>query len=144
MIIRTGEEPEDGAVAGEAEATSIPAAIGPRLVDIPYPFARKFGVVIAGVSDTGRLNVAVREGSDPRVLIEIRRHLAQSFEVQFVDPGEFDRLLSQHYAMDGSAAEMAGSLDVGADELDLLAGNLPTAEDLLDRSEEHTSELQSH
>src|SRR3546814_18128993 len=38
--------------------------------------------------------------------------------------------------MDVSAAAMAGSLEVNADELDLLATDLPTADDLLDSADD--------
>src|SRR3546814_18870265 len=38
--------------------------------------------------------------------------------------------------MDGSVAAMAGSLEVNADELDLLATDLPTADDLLDSADD--------
>ncbi|MES2753848.1 MAG: type II secretion system protein GspE, partial [Pseudomonadota bacterium] len=98
--------------------------------DIPYVFARKFGVVLL---DDGA--VGLREGSDPRVLIEVRRHLARSFAVTPVTPVEFDRRLSERYAMDGAAAAMAGEMGE-AGELDLLAGDLPSAEDLLDSADD--------
>lgn len=107
----------------------------PGLVDIPYGFARKFGVVLLKVTGE-RLAVALREGSDPRVLLEVRRHLAQSFDVEFADPATFDRYLSQHYAMDGTAAAVAGTMGVPADELDLLATDLPSADDLLDSADD--------
>jgi general secretion pathway protein E len=110
--------------------------IAPRLIDIPYVFARKFGVVMLSAEEDARLAVAFREGGDPRILLEVRRHLAQSFDVRFVDPVQFDRHLSDHYAMDGSAAAMAGSMEVGADELDLIAGDIPTADDLLDSADD--------
>lgn len=38
--------------------------------------------------------------------------------------------------MEGSAAAMAGSLEVGADELDILAADIPTADDLLDSADD--------
>ena len=98
----------------------------PRPIDIPYAFARKNGVVQLP-QEGDRLIIAVREGSDPRVLLEVRRHLARSFDVRFVEPAEFDRHLSNHYAMEGSAAAMAGSLEVGADELDILAADIPVS-----------------
>src|SRR3546814_4653616 len=97
----------------------------------------------------------MREGANPRTLIEVRRFLSRPFDVQFAPPDKFDRILSERYAMDGqAAADAAGSLGLG-DELSHLATDLPTADDLLDsaddapairlinRSEEHTSELQS-
>src|SRR3546814_20716211 len=38
--------------------------------------------------------------------------------------------------MDGTAAAMANSIDLGANELDLIAGDLPSAEDLLDSADD--------
>ncbi len=108
-------------------------------IDIPYAFARKHGVVIVSGQEGGgdtRLNVALREGGDPRVLVEVRRHLARSFDVALVDQKAFETLLSDHYANDGSMAAMAGSLAMGGDDLDLIAGDLPTAEDLLDSGDD--------
>src|SRR3546814_20992120 len=48
----------------------------------------------------------------------------------------FDRHLTDRYAMDGTAAAMANSIDLGANELDLIAGDLPSAEDLLDSADD--------
>ncbi|CAN5285883.1 type II secretion system ATPase GspE [soil metagenome] len=127
--------PDDDSIVSE-NPLAISPHIAPRLIDIPYGFARKFGVVLLGVEEGARLAVAFREGGDPRVLLEVRRHLAQSFDVRFVDNVQFDKHLSQHYAMDGSAAAMAGSMEVGADELDLIAGDIPTADDLLDSADD--------
>ncbi|MDF0541531.1 type II secretion system ATPase GspE [Sphingobium sp. H39-3-25] len=146
MNIRPGDQGSDAAAPlGAAFETPVPetdvfevtAHIPPRLVDIPYAFARKYGVVLLGDDDHGgRLAVAMREGGDPRILLEVRRHLAQSFDISFVDSAQFDRHLSEHYAMDGSAAAMAGTMEVGADELDLLATDLPSADDLLDSADD--------
>lgn len=107
-----------------------------RLIDIPYPFARAHGVVLLSGGAGARLRVAMRQDGDPRVLLEVRRHLADSFDVEFVDDRQFDRHLSEHYAMDGSAAAMAGAMHVGADELDLIALDLPSADDLLDSADD--------
>ncbi len=134
MKIGRGGPDDDSSVSENPLAIS--PHIAPRLIDIPYGFARKFGVVLLGVEEGARLAVAFREGGDPRVLLEVRRHLAQSFDVRFVDDVQFDKHLSQHYAMDGSAAAMAGSMEVGADELDLIAGDIPTADDLLDSADD--------
>src|SRR3546814_12169667 len=74
----------------------------------------------------------MREGANPRTLIEVRRFLSRPFDVQFAPPDKFDRILSERYAMDGqAAADAAGSLGLG-DELSHLAPELPTADDLLD------------
>ena len=113
------------------ESAPLPASI----ITIPYGFARKFGVVLDAGED-GRFAVSLREGADPKVLIELRRFLERPFDVRFAAPEAFDRLLSEKYAMDGqAAAAAAGSLGLG-DELDLIAGNIPTAEDLLDTADD--------
>ncbi|WP_293883353.1 GspE/PulE family protein [Sphingomonas sp.] len=94
---------------------------------IPYGFARKFGVVLQPRTD-GHMAVALREGADPRALLEIRRYLARSFDVTFADASAFDRLLSDSYKMDGEAAAMA----MGSQDIDALASGIPSADDLLD------------
>lgn len=101
---------------------------------IPYAFALKQGVMLAGERD-GQPLVALREGSDPRTLIEVRRHLTRAFAVDLVSAARFDELLADHYAMDSRAA-MAGAIAAGEDSLDLLATDLPTAEDLLDSADD--------
>jgi general secretion pathway protein E len=109
-----------------------PVAEATLPVNIPYPFAKRFGVAFLG-EDDGRLAVALREGADPRALIEVRRYLARSFEVRFVAPDQFDRILSERYALDQQDA--AGSLGL-RDDLAALASDLPTAEDLLDSADD--------
>jgi general secretion pathway protein E len=103
-------------------------------VDIPYAFALKHGVMLQP-QDDGAYSVALREGSDPRILIEVRRHLARGFAVDFVSSSRFDELLSDHYSRESHSA-MAGALAVGEDSLDILATDLPTADDLLDSADD--------
>lgn len=104
-------------------------------VNIPYGFAKRFGVALTGEQE-GRLRVALREGADPKALIEVRRYLARAFDIEFSAPEQFDRILSERYAMDGqAAADAAGTLGLG-DDLAHLATGLPTAEDLLDSADD--------
>jgi general secretion pathway protein E len=103
-------------------------------IDIPYGFARRHGVIL-DQSHPDAPHIALREGADPKILIEVRRHLARPFSVGFVGGDEFDALLSTHYAQD-SAAAMAGAIAVGQDSLDILATDLPTADDLLDSADD--------
>ena len=103
-------------------------------ITIPYAFARKFGVVIDHTDTDSHLTIAMRAGADPKVLLELRRYLARPFDVTFVEQIAFDRLLSNVYAMDGQANALA-AVGMG-DELDLLAGDMPTAEDLLDTADD--------
>ncbi len=115
-----------------------PAAEGERAVvpqlSLPYGFARKYGVAVRPGEPDAPLTLALREGADPRVLIEARRFLARPFEVAVVEPPAFDRLLSDAYAMDGQARALA-AVGMG-NELDELADGIPTAEDLLDTADD--------
>ncbi|MGF7147441.1 general secretion pathway protein E [Sphingomonas zeicaulis] len=141
MRIRKGGEAKAVDTEAEAAAGMVAADVAPvpaveTLYAIPYGFARKFGVVLNGPDAAGGYAVTLRQGSDPRVLLEVRRYLGRAFDVSQVPVIEFDRLLSDRYAMDGQAAAMAaGSLGLG-DELDLLATDLPTADDLLDTADD--------
>jgi len=124
MIIRIGSELAEPVVeAAVDEAPLAPAAT------IPYLFARKFGVVVRADAP-----VALRQGADPRALIEVRRHLGRAFDVEVVEASAFDRLLSDAYAMDGQATALA-AVGMGG-ELDTLAGDMPSAEDLLDTADD--------
>ena len=109
-------------------AAATPVSATPAL---PYAFARRFGVVLQPDGECG-LSVALREGADPRILLEVRRHLARSFAVTAADPATFDRLLSESYMTDGEAAALA----MGAQGIDALAVGLPSAEDLLDTADD--------
>lgn len=108
---------------------------GAMPLDLPYAFAKSRGVVLLNRED-GRLHVAMRAGADPADLLEVRRYLAMPFDVEIAEPADFDRHLSDHYAMDGTAAAMAGSIEAGSADDDLLATGLPSADDLLDSADD--------
>jgi general secretion pathway protein E len=124
---------EDGD-PGAADIAAEPAASAPA--EIPYSFARRHGVVIVDPADraANRPSIAFREGGDPRILVEVRRHLGTAFNLTVVDNAAFERHLSDHYAVGGAAAAMAGSIT--GDELDLIASDIPTADDLLDSADD--------
>ncbi|MDB5688936.1 MAG: ral secretion pathway protein, partial [Sphingomonas bacterium] len=90
------------------DAGSVPLGAGSvlgaaRVGNLPYAFARRFGVAIADDGDAGTI-VALREGADPKALIEVRRVLGRRFAVERAGVERFDRILSERYAMDGQAA----------------------------------------
>jgi len=129
---------EPAGMAGEDQAfpDAMPVS-GGGAISIPYAFARRHGVVPVGSDGLAAQKpvIAFREGGDPRILVEVRRFLGRVFDVSVADKAAFEKLLSDHYAMDGAAAEMAGSMAAG-DELDLIASDMPTAEDLLDTADD--------
>ncbi len=100
---------------------------------LPYSFAQRHGVVVTDDIDP---EISLREGADPAILIEVRRHLGTAFRLARVSGPAFDTLLSNRYAIDREQAAMAaGSLGLD-DDLAMLAGGLPSAEDLLDTSDD--------
>ncbi|MEA3065618.1 MAG: ral secretion pathway protein [Sphingomonadales bacterium] len=108
---------------------------GEAASNLPYLFAKRNGVALVGEAN-GEARVALRQGADPRALIEARRVLGRPLAVEAATPEAFDKLLSERYAMDEqAAADAAGSLGLG-DELSHLASDLPTAEDLLDSADD--------
>ena len=124
---------EDLAAAGSAAESADPADATVR--HIPYAFARRHGLVATGEVD-GRPDIAMREGADPKSVIELRRFLARPLALHKVDGPAFDRLLSDLYARGPeAAADAADSLGFD-DDLGHLAAALPSADDLLDTSDD--------
>ena len=109
------------------------------LLDLPYSYARDQGILLRSM-DGERAAIAMRAGSDPSALLEVRRYLALPFDVELVDGPAFEKLLSEHYAMDGSAAAMAQNMGsdmaLAGEGLDDIAGDIPSAEDLLDSADD--------
>ena len=139
LVVDTLVDADTGEVLGEHVEGLVPDPVGADdvpmpAITIPYAFARRHGVVVEHSEADSHFTVAMREGADPKVLIELRRYLARPFDVEFVEAPAFDRLLSNNYAMDGQANALA-AVGMG-DELDSLAGDLPTAEDLLDTADD--------
>ncbi len=137
MIIRKGDAPDEvvDSTADAAQVADVERTLTRVMLDIPYGFARDNGVVMLGEID-GRLKVALREGADPVALLEVRRYLAMPFDVELAPVAQFERYLSDHYAVDGNAAAMASSLNIDGGDLELLASDLPSAEDLLDSADD--------
>ncbi len=102
---------------------------------VPYAFARDRGVLVQSVTDT-EVVVALREGGDPLALLEIRRVSERHLTAHKVHQADFERLLSEVYAVDGAAAAVAGDMGIAGDGLDPLALGLPSAEDLLDSADD--------
>ncbi|MEW4468267.1 ATPase, T2SS/T4P/T4SS family [Parasphingorhabdus sp. JC815] len=127
---------EAGQGADSGLGDSDTPAVDPQTIsspDIPYAFARDHGILL--VRDGERAVALMREGADPQGLLELRRHLTMPFDVEKVSLAAFEKALSDHYAMDGSAAAMAGDMSLNQDALDEIAGDI-SAEDLLDSADD--------
>jgi general secretion pathway protein E len=114
--------------------TIAPAIEQVDLPVVPYAFARRHGVILQR-REAGTV-ASLREGADALILTEVRRHIHGQLSVERVSEAEFDRILSQTYAINGDAAAAAVDTLRSGGELDLLASGIPTAEDLLDSADD--------
>ncbi len=114
--------------------TIAPAIEQVGLPVVPYAFARRHGVILQQ-REAGTV-ASLREGADALILTEVRRHIHGQLAVERVSEAEFDRILSQTYAINGDAAAAAVDTLRSGGELDLLASGIPTAEDLLDSADD--------
>lgn len=107
-------------------------AIDPRL---PYSFAKAEGILLLEEGDAPK--IGLREGTGRGLnLLEIRRVLGRTFDVEDLSEAEFDRRLSEIYAASGFSDTIFAE-DVAKDEsLDDIAGDLPTTADLLDTDDD--------
>src|SRR5438034_4837623 len=116
---------------------------------LPYAFAKRHGVISARQLETG-FEIWVRPGVRAGVLAEVQRALGGPLALRELASDAFDAALARAYERGAShAADIVTDLDANPD-LVALAESLPKVADLLEseddapRSEEHTSELQSH
>jgi len=102
---------------------------------IPYPFARRHGVIAARIVDD-YVEVWATEKTNPGIVAEVSRAFGQHVRVNIVDAQNFDAALNKAYerninqAMDLSE-ELGGDLD-----LQELAAQLPQTEDLLESEDD--------
>lgn len=100
------------------------------MTSLAYGFAKRHGVVLLALGE--RASVGLREGQDPRALIEVRRALGAPLDIQVLAAAQFDRKFSEAYAGAGLAsASSADNLDLDGN-LGLLLEDMPTTADLLD------------
>ena len=100
--------------AGAASRWPLPIGDGRGALSVRAPVRRGARRAMATICRS-----RMREGADPKVLLEVRRALGRPFAVDSVAADAFDRLLGDRYAMDGQATALA-AVGMG-DELDMLA-----------------------
>ncbi|WP_018691386.1 type II secretion system ATPase GspE [Algicola sagamiensis] len=106
----------------------------PVTTRLPFGFAKRHGVLISREEDG--LYVVTKPGSDLSAVVEVRRHLSESFKIKKLSEGEFDSLLEASYQKDSSETRQIME-DLG-NEMDLasLAEELPQSEDLLESEDD--------
>lgn len=98
---------------------------------LPYPFAKRHGVLLLGDGPTA-LELVASEAAAPSSLGEVYRVSGRALPARWVDAATFAGLLAEAYAQgEQTAAEVAD--DIGQDlDIARLVQELPPVEDLLD------------
>ncbi len=104
-------------------------------LQLPFPFARRHGVLITGSGEKG-VKVLCRPDVSPLVLSEVRRFTGMPLQLERVDSERFEQVLQQLYESgSGEAMLQMNGLD---EEMDLasVAQQLSEPEDLLESEDD--------
>jgi general secretion pathway protein E len=102
---------------------------------LPYLFAKRQGVVVTDVNDSGVALVYHLANTDVKILSEVERFVQASVSLKEVSAVEFQQHLAQVYQSQSSVSDAAEGME-GDFDLMKLAGELPVGEDLLDTQDE--------
>jgi general secretion pathway protein E len=108
---------------------------GEKLPRLPFTFARRHGLMLAGRAEDGHIEVICRPGLSPDAVREARRVAGAPLRLRKVDASEFDQLLQQHYEGSNSAHQMMEGLEEDVD-LNSIALALPEPEDLMEADDD--------
>jgi general secretion pathway protein E len=98
---------------------------------LPYSFSKQKGVVLV-TADDGTNKVLYKDALSSQTLLELRRFLGKSFQIEQASAQEFQQALNQAYATDSSSAmALADDITENKDLISLLE-ELPKHEDLLE------------
>lgn len=104
---------------------------------ISYAFAKEHGVVMLPVdNDQMALKLGIREGARPQAVIEARRAIGRSFEMQALSRSDFDSALSTVYAAKSLDEGYGESELEGREDLASLVEGIPQTADLLDSDDD--------
>ena len=105
-----------------------------HLAQLPFSFAQNHGVLLDRTAEG--LCILHRPGLKSASLIELRRALAEPFQVQALDEKAFQQRLSLAFQKDNSEAVQVAE-DMGADiDLSRLADEIPDSGDLMDTEDD--------
>ncbi len=102
---------------------------------LPFGFAKRHGVLLNSIDDD-KVSLTCRRGASATSLAEVRRYFAMPLVLEWLEAGEFDRLLQQNY--ESGSAEAMEMIDGFGDEGDLsrIAEELQEPEDLLESEDD--------
>ncbi len=129
------DEPTIELLAPAVPAAALAPAAAARGPVLPFPFAKRHGVLVSGWED-GRALLLIRPDTRLTAISEVRRFVDAPVRMLVVTSEEFDRQLQQTYERESnSTMQMVDGL---GDETDLLrvAQDLPEPSDLLESDDD--------
>ncbi len=104
---------------------------------LSFAFARRHGVLIRDVDETGKAETLYRRGLDPQILAEVRRFAGAPLRLIPVEEEVFDEALQAAYESSGGnkAMQMVEGFDENTDLLEV-AQALPEPSDLLESDDD--------
>ena len=106
-----------------------------KQTQIPYLFAKKQGVVVAGVEPDGTVLIYHLPHTPLAVFVEIKRLLQCELQLREVNATEFQLQLTQVYQSQSSILDATEGMEENLDLMQL-AGQLQLGEDLLDNQDD--------
>ncbi len=138
----TGTANDNGANGGASESASSDGTARPNQPAIlNYGFAKDHGIVLVApvdgdLGDEAMPVLGLRATARPAALIEARRALGRPFSVEILSDSDFERRLSELYAVDGFADGALGDDLDETDDLTSLIDGMPQTADLLDTDDD--------
>ena len=83
------------------------SALEPEALQLPYGFAKRFGVFLHRQQDVG-LTLCFCESLAPEVLVEVRRFCGEAFVCERIARADFDAALSKCYESVSGDARRSG------------------------------------
>ena len=103
-------------------------------IRLPFGFAKRHGVLLAQQSAGWQLYI--HSATSPAAVLEVRRMLAEPFQIQRLSAVEFDAMLEASYQRDSSEAQQLME-DIGNEvNLASLADDIQESEDLLENEDD--------
>jgi general secretion pathway protein E len=101
---------------------------------LPFAFAKRYGVLVRGVSD-GVADCVYRTPASPVAIAEVRRHLRLPLKLSAVAESDFEELLRKSYEAGEESMRAVEGLE-GDTDLAHLAQELPEQADLLESDDD--------
>ena len=141
--IVTDDYAEQASLTRKANGGCENVAPGRPVVELSYDYSREHGILIVA-SDSERVKIALKKGSDPAALLKIQRYLAIPIDLEIVEQAVFEKLFNEHSqglsqvgkAVQTTADPAQTDAAFTSDPLDVFFADVPDAADIVKENED--------